>query len=419
MTATRLPLFASLPLALRQAGMQVGMHEYLGLLEGLSKGIGTGSLAHFYQLARALFVRHESQLDRFDEVFDRWSRGLEDRLDHGDAPDIPEAWLDLKDVLSPEEWAALKQSGKLDDLEKAFRERLAQQKERHQGGSHWIGTKGTSPFGHSGKHDGGMRLAGEGGQRQGHRPWTERSFQNLRDDVELNTRNIRVALRQLRHLTREGRPDAFDLDGTIAKTSRNGGLLDIAYRPERRNRVKVLLLLDVGGSMDEHVHACEQLFSAAKGSFRNLETYYFHNCIYEHVWPDARQAWKSRVPTEQLLRRFGPQYKLIVVGDAAMAPYELLQKRLGVGLRQSGAIEARQAGPRSGLDWLGKLVQHFRHHVWLNPNPDYGWSYFETTPLIRQCFGMRMWPLTIDGLGKAMRALRRTGDTYEEIWTRE
>jgi uncharacterized protein with von Willebrand factor type A (vWA) domain len=411
------PLFGSLLLALRREGFAVGLHEYLALLDALDRGLADGSLDRLYLLARSLFVTHEAWLDRFDEVFDRWSRGLDPPGE--DRKPIPPEWLraELVRHLTPEQREALERDGTLEDLERAFRERLAEQRERHAGGNHWIGTGGTSPFGNGGVHEDGLRLGGEGGQRQGGRRWDERAFRELRDDVRLDTRNIQVALRKLRVLTRQGRADEFDLDGTIQRTSRNGGLLDIALRPERRNRVNVLLLLDSGGSMDDHVRVCEQLFSAARSSFHHLESYYFHNCVYGHVWRTGARRWRERVPTADLFRRLGPHWKLIVVGDAAMAPYELVTPR---GTFGDGPRRVRIDDPPadSGLAWLQRLRDHYTHHVWLNPNPDYGWSYFETTGIIRRLWRQRMYPLTLDGLGKAMLALRRLGDSYDEVWTR-
>jgi len=413
------PVFASLLLALRRAGFPAGMHEYLGLLEALEKGLADGSLDRLYGLSRALFVQHEAWLDRFDDVFDKWSRGLE-TPQKANADDVPADWLrgELSRWLTPEELEELEKSGAREDLEQLFQKRLAEQKERHEGGNKWIGTGGTSPFGNSGQNPDGMRIGGEGGQRQGIRRWQERSFKNLRDDITLDTRNIQVALRKLRVLTREGRADQFDLDGTIARTSRNGGMLDIAMRPERRNRVNVLLLLDVGGSMDDHVKACEQLFSAARSSFHHLETYYFHNCVYGHLWRDNKRRWRERVPTNDLLRHFGPHWKLVIVGDAAMAPYELLGPLASDPNAGPGAAALVGQQPSNGLDWLRILRDHYTHNVWLNPNPDYGWTYYETTLAIRQLFQNRMYPLTLDGLGKSMLALRRLGDSYDEIWTR-
>ena len=395
---------------LRQNGFPVSPHEYLQFLEALNRGLAEGSVEEFYFLSRTMFVKNEVWLDRFDQVFDHYFRGQSLKADIL-LKSVPEEWLrnELKRHFSPEELDQMEKAGGIDALMERFKKLLDEQKERHEGGSKWIGTGGTSPFGNSGAAPEGFRLWESSGNRQGGRVWNRRDFENLSDSVELNTRNLKMALRKLRLLTREGRQDELDLPGTIRRTSENAGMLDIAMRPSRKNRIKILLFMDVGGSMYDHIQACEQLFSAAKHSFKQLEYYYFHNCIYERVWRDNRRRYSESIPTMELLAKFKKEVKVIVIGDAAMAPYELHSK--------GGSIEHRN--DEAGKVWIQRIHQHFDNMVWLNPNPDYGWSYFDTTKDIRALTGNRMFPLTLDGLGKAMLALRNPNLTYDEVWVRE
>ncbi|HSV19429.1 MAG TPA: VWA domain-containing protein, partial [Casimicrobiaceae bacterium] len=301
-------------------------------------------------------------------------------------------------LLSDADRARIEALGGLDKLMETFRKRLEEQTGRHAGGRKWIGTGGTSPFGASGFNLEGIRVGPESaGNRTAAKVWDERSFQNLDGDVELNTRNLKVALRRLRRFAREGVPEELDLEGTIAGTARNAGYLDLHLVPERRNRVKVLLFLDVGGSMDPHVALCEELFSAARAEFRHLETFYFHNCIYDHVWRDNRRRRTERTSTLDLIRTYGPDWKMIVVGDAAMSPYELTQ----VG----GSVEYSNDEP--GLTWMTRLFTHFRRVIWWNPEPRRGWEYTRSTQLVLQALGPRMHPLTLDGIGQGVDALRK------------
>src|SRR6185295_15624112 len=313
---------------------------------------------------------------------------------------IPEEWLrkEFERLLSPEDRAKVEALGGLDKLMELFKQRLAEQRARHQGGSKWIGTGGTSPFGAYGYNPEGVRIGQDGGgSRSAVKVWDERSFRNLDGDVELNTRNIKVALRRLRRFAREGVPEELDLDGTIEGTARNAGWLDLRLQPERRNRVKVLLFLDVGGSMDPHVEVCEQLFSAAKSEFRHLEHFYFHNCIYDHVWRDNYRRRSERTSTLQLIRTYGPDWRVVVVGDAAMSPYELTE----VG----GSVEYTNDEP--GIGWLTRLFEHFRHKVWLNPEPSRAWEYTRSTQIILKALGPRMFPLTLKGVADGINALRK------------
>jgi uncharacterized protein with von Willebrand factor type A (vWA) domain len=385
-------------LHLRAFHLPVSTREFLTLLEALRAGVVRASLDDFYLLARATLVKNEEHYDRFDLAFGSYFNGVEDAFDARSG--VPEEWLRAQFLrtLSEEDRRAIEALGGLDKLMEAFRQRLAQQTKRHSGGSKWIGTGGTSPFGAYGYNPEGIRVGPEGGGgRRAVKVWDERSFRNLDGSVELNTRNLKVALRRLRRFGREGVPEELDLDGTIAGTARNAGWLELHMQPERRNRVKVLLLLDVGGSMDPHVTLCEELFSAARSEFRHLETFYFHNCIYDHLWRDNARLRQQRAPTLELLHRYGPDWKVIIVGDAAMSPYELVQA--------GGSVE--YANDEPGTAWLARIFDHFRSVVWWNPEPARGWEYTRSTQMILQLLGPRMFPLTLDGIARGIDALRK------------
>ena len=314
--------------------------------------------------------------------------------------EIPEEWLrkEFERHLSPEDKRKIEALGGWDKLMQTLKDRLAEQRGRHAGGSKWIGTGGTSPFGAYGYNPEGVRIGQEEGRsRSAVKVWDERTFRNLDGDVELNTRNIKLALRKLRRFAREGVPEELDLPGTIEGTARNAGWLDLKLQPERRNRVKVLLFLDVGGSMDPHVQLCEELFSAAKSEFRHLEHYYFHNCVYDYVWRDNARRRNERLPTLQLLHTYGPDWRLIIVGDAAMSPYELVQP--------GGSVEYINDEP--GVVWLARLFEHYRHAIWLNPEPARTWEYTRSTQMVLQTLGSRMFPLTLDGIGQGIEVLRK------------
>ena len=313
--------------------------------------------------------------------------------------EVPEDWLreSMRRHLSPEQKARLEKLG-WDRLMEELRKRLEQQKGRHAGGSHWIGTGGSSPFGHGGYHPEGVRIGGpSAGNRSAVKVWEQREFSNLDDHVELGTRNIKVALRRLRRFAREGAPDELDLEDTIRGTARNAGWLQLHMRAQRHNRVKVLLFLDVGGSMDDHIRVCEELFSAARSEFKHLEHFYFHNCIYDHVWKDNRRRHSERIDTLDLLHKYGDDYKLVVVGDATMSPYEIMQP--------GGALEFDNREP--GAAWLQRLLQTWRRAAWLNPSPSELWNYHPSIQIVRDVFGGRMYPMTLDGLGRAMRQLNQ------------
>jgi uncharacterized protein with von Willebrand factor type A (vWA) domain len=383
-------------LHLKAFRLPVSTREFLTLLEALDARVVSTSLDDFYALARTCLVKDEQLFDRFDVAFGAYFKGVDPVLDL--SADIPAEWLRkaIELELSDDERRAIAGLGGLDALLAAFRERLAEQRERHQGGHKWIGTSGTSPFGAYGYNPEGMRVGAEGRSRSAVKVWDERSFRNLDGDVELNTRNIKVALRRLRRFAREGVPEELDLDGTIAGTARNAGWLDLKLQPERRNRVKVLLFLDVGGSMDPHVELCEELFSAAKSEFRHLTHFYFHNCIYDYVWRDNARRRNERFGTLELLRTYAPDWKVIFVGDAAMNPYELTAI--------DGSAEYRNLEP--GIAWLTRIFEHFRSVAWLNPEPARTWEYTRTTQSIQRALGPRMFPLTLDGIAHAVDALR-------------
>jgi uncharacterized protein len=383
-------------LHLKACKLPVSTREFLTLLEALGEGVISTSLTDFHTLARATLVKDEQHFDRFDVAFGTYFNGIEGVFDV--SGDIPDEWLrrELELHLSDEDKRAVEGLGGLDKLLQTFRERLAEQRRRHQGGRKWIGTGGTSPFGAHGYNPEGMRVGAEGGARTAIKVWDERTFRNLDGDVELNTRNIKIALRRVRRFAREGAPDELDMDGTIDGTARNAGLLDLRMQPERRNRVKVLLFLDVGGSMDPHVDVCEELFSAARSEFAHLTYFYFHNCVYDHVWRDNARRRNERIGTLELLRTYGPDWKVIIVGDAAMNPYELTAI--------DGSVEYRNLEP--GIAWLARIFAHFRRVIWWNPEPPRTWEYTRTTQIVLQALGPRMFPLTLSGIAQGVDALR-------------
>ena len=385
--------------ALRAARLPVSLHEYLTLLEGLRQHLAWGSVDDFYYLARATLVKDEAQIDRFDRVFGEYFRGAV----AGDAPGVatlPEEWLrrEAERLFSDEERRLVQSLGGWDALMETLRRRLEEQKGRHQGGSKWIGTAGSSPFGAWGYNPEGVRIGqAESRQRRAVKVWDQREFRNFDDRVELGTRNIKVALRRLRRFAREGAATELDLEGTIGSTARNAGWLDLRMVPERHNAVKVLLFLDVGGSMDDHVRVVEELFSAARSEFRHLEQFYFHNCIYESVWRDNRRRFDEREPLTRVLHRFPHDYRLVIVGDATMSPYEITHP--------GGSVEHNNDEP--GAAWLQRLLDVYGRAVWINPQPEARWSYHESIGIVRQLMGDRMVPLTLEGLERAMRSLAR------------
>lgn len=385
---------------LRREGVPVSLREHLTLLEALSAGLATHDVEAFYHLARAALVKDERHLDRFDRAFSAAFKGLETltAADVLNALALPEDWLRklAERHLTPEEMAAVQALGGFDKLMETLRQRLEDQKGRHQGGNKWIGTAGTSPFGAYGYNPEGIRIGQEDSRhRRAVKVWDRREFRNLDDQVEIGTRNIKVALRALRKWARDGAHEELDLDGTIRATAEHGWL-DVQTRPERRNAVKVLLFLDVGGSMDPHVKVMEELFSAAKSEFRHLQPFYFHNCLYEGVWRDNARRWSDQTPTWDVLRTFGPDWKAIFVGDAAMSPYEITHP--------GGANE--HWNKEAGQVWLTRVTQQWPGHLWINPVAEADWRYTQSTALIQHIFGGRMVPMTVDGITRGVRMLR-------------
>jgi uncharacterized protein with von Willebrand factor type A (vWA) domain len=385
-------------LHLKAAKLPVSTREFLTLLEALEHNVVSNIIDDFYFLARTCLVKDEAFYDRFNLAFGTYFHGVEGIFDI--RAEIPEEWIRkaIEGRLTEEEKALVKALGGWDKLMETLKQRLEEQRARHQGGSKWIGTAGTSPFGAYGYNPEGIRIGQQGGRsRSAIKVWDERSFRNLDDSVELNTRNIKIALRRLRRFAREGVPEELDLDGTIESTARNAGWLDLKLRPERRNRVKVLLFLDIGGSMDPHVQVCEELFSAAKSEFRHLEYFYFHNCVYDHVWRDNRRRRNERNATFDILHKYGADWRLVFVGDGAMSPYELSQP--------GGSVEYTNDEP--GVTWLKRLIDAYRHAIWLNPEPERSWGYTRSTQIVLELLGPRMFPLTLEGLNRGIALLRR------------
>ena len=390
-------MFTNFFMGLRDAQIPVSLTEYLTLLEAVKAGVASGSVDNFYYLSRTALVKDERHLDRFDRVFGHVFQGLE-ALDELFGKEIPEEWLKkLAELnLSPEDMAKIEAMGGLDKLMDTLKDRLDEQKGRHQGGSKWIGTAGTSPFGANGYNPEGVRIGQDGNRNfKAVKVWDKREFKNLDDTIELGTRNIKMALRKLRRFARQGRPDQLDLDGTIRQTAKNGGWLDLQTRPERQNVVNVVLFLDVGGSMDPYIRLCEELFSAARSEFKHLEYFYFHNCPYERLWKDNRRRHVERIDTAEVLRTYGPEYKAIFVGDAAMSPYEIAMA--------GGSVEHMNDEP-GGL-WMQRITGHFRRSIWLNPVQDRFWKYTQSVEMMRELMEDRMYPLTLNGLDSAIREL--------------
>jgi uncharacterized protein with von Willebrand factor type A (vWA) domain len=383
---------------LRQARVPVTLKEYLVLMEGLDKAVIGRSVEDFYYLSRATLVKDEKNLDKFDRVFSHVFKGLE-TVQEGMTAEIPADWLKslTEKFLTEEEKAQIEAMGGFEKLMETLQERLREQKKRHEGGNKMIGTGGTSPFGADGYNPEGVRIGQDKGRHgRAVKVWDKREYKNLDDSVELGTRNIKVALRRLRKFAREGAPEELDLPGTIKGTSEKG-YLDIVLRPERRNKIKVLIFFDIGGSMDSHIKLCEELFSAARTEFKNLEFFYFHNCLYESVWKDNRRRHTEKIPTWDVLHKYPHDYKVIFVGDATMSPYEITYP--------GGSVEHWNEEP--GAVWVDRLTQIYESVVWLNPTPERHWNYTQSIEVMKTLVNDRMYPLTIDGLDKAMRELVR------------
>lgn len=385
---------------LRKAQVPVSLMEYLALMEAMQANVAAFSVEDFYYLSRTVLVKDERNLDRFDLVFGQVFKGLEGGgLSAEDlVRDLPEEWLRklAEKYLTDEEKAQIQSLGGWDKLMETLAERLKEQEGRHQGGSKWIGTAGTSPFGAYGYNPEGVRIGQhESRHRRAVKVWDKREFRNLDDGVEIGTRNIKVALRRLRKFARQGAADVLDLPDTITSTARNAGWLDLKMVPERHNTVKVLLFLDVGGSMDDHIRVCEELFSAARTEFKHLEYFYFHNCVYEGVWKDNKRRNTERMSTWDVIHTYGPDYKLIFVGDASMSPYEIAQP--------GGSVE--HWNQEAGAVWMQRLLAQYRRSIWLNPTQARYWDFTHSIGMIRQLMENRMYPLTLEGLDAGMREL--------------
>ena len=384
---------------LRQSGVPVTVTEFLTLLEALRERVAGVSAQDFYYLARLCLVKDERHYDRFDRAFAEFFQGAE-KLFQQLVAQVPQEWLEAlgERILSEEEKREIASLGGWDKLMDTLRERLREQQERHEGGNKWIGTGGTSPFGANGYNPEGIRIGQQGSRnRRAVKVWDQREYRNFDDTVELGTRNMKLALRKLRKFAREGSPDLLDLEGTIDATARNAGLLDLKLVAERRNAVKVLLFLDVGGSMDDHVRICEELFSAARSEFKHLVHYYFHNFIYESVWQDNRRRSSALTSTAQVLRTYSRDYRVIFVGDATMSPYEIVQP--------GGSVD--HWNKEAGSVWMQRVCEAFPRLVWLNPEPVERWEYTSSVRIVRELLGERMFPVTLSGLDRAIAELRR------------
>lgn len=387
-------------LQLKQAKVPVTIREYLSLLEGLEQQVVWGSVEDFYYLARLCLVKDETNFDKFDQVFAQYFKGINE-LNEELETHIPEEWLrKLSElVLTEEEKSQIEALGGFEKLMETLKQRLAEQRERHQGGNKWIGTGGRSPFGAHGYNPEGVRIGQEGSRhRRAVKVWDRREFKNLDGSVELGTRNIKVALRRLRHFAREGAAEVLDLPGTVRATANNAGYLDLKLVPKLHNTVKVLLFFDVGGSMDDHIKICEELFSAARVEFKHLEYFYFHNFIYESVWRDNQRYRAERIGLWDVIHTYGPDYKLVFVGDAAMSPYEISMR--------GGSVE--HMNDEAGYIWHQRLTGAYRDAIWLNPTPQGWWDFTQSVGMVRQLMDGRMFPLTLAGLDDGIRLLSKT-----------
>jgi uncharacterized protein with von Willebrand factor type A (vWA) domain len=389
-------VFIDFFLALKKHQVPCSLRELLDLIALLNKGVIFADVDDFYNLAKIVMVKDEIHYDKYDRAFAEYFKGIEqidifDRL-------LPEDWLrkEFEKNLSLEEKEKLKSLGGLEELMKALKERLEEQKKRHAGGSKWVGTGGTSPFGAYGYNPEGIRVGQDKNRNNSAvKVWDKREFKNFDQDRELGSRNIKLALKKLRKFARTGASEKLDINTTIISTAKNGGLLDVHMEPERHNAVKVLMFFDIGGSMDEYIHTCEELFSAAHSEFKYLEFFYFHNCVYEKVWRDNARRYTETIDIEEIIRTFGSDYKVIFVGDATMGPYEIIAP--------GGSVEHWNEKP--GSDYMNRITSHFTKVAWLNPQPEPQWSYYQSISLINQLIDSKMFPLTVDGIGRAIKEI--------------
>ena len=390
-------MFLKLFGSIRNNGVPVTLREYLDLLEGLSKGLcSSNNIEDFYNFSKLCLVKDEKNYDKFDKAFNSFYEENKNIINQVEKK-IPESWVlnELKKIFSNKEKDKVSNDKDWKDILKEFEKRLKEQKKRHQGGNKWIGTGGTSMFGNSGYNPKGVRVGGKSSNRSAVKVWEKRIYQNLDDQVTINTRNIKMALRRLRKLTREGLQDEFDLDNTITATAKNAGLLDVKYRSEKKNSVRVLLLIDIGGSMDDHAKSCEQVFSAAKSEFKSLDYFYFHNCIYENIWKNNNRRHSEYLETENLLRIYSKNTKLIFIGDALMSPYEITYP--------GGSVEHWNEKP--GVFYINKLVNYFDKVIWLNPEQKHNWQYSQSTMILRDLVKKNMFQMNLKGIESAMKNL--------------
>ncbi|HLW29226.1 MAG TPA: VWA domain-containing protein [Brumimicrobium sp.] len=392
-------MFLDFFILLKAKGIPVTLREYLDLLAALDANVAEYNVDDFYFLSRTVLVKNEEHLDLYDQVFGVYFKGIE-QIQSSDILNIPDEWLrkNGERLFSREELEKIKSQGDLESLLDRMAELLKEQKERHQGGNKWIGTGGTSPFEAYGYNPEGFRIGQEESRhRRAIKVWDKRSFKDLSQDEELETRNMKMALRKLRVLSREGKNEEIDLDKTIRSTAKNSGMLEVEMVPSKKNIVKVLLLFDIGGSMDDHIELCSQLFSAAKYEFKHLEFYYFHNCLYENVWKQNERRWEEKTPTESIFNTYNEDYRVIFVGDASMSPYEIIAP--------SGSVE--HYNEEAGQVWLQRMIEHFPYFAWLNPVAKSEWKYTQSIGMIQKIMKERMFPLTIKGIEEAVDSLRK------------
>ena len=389
-------MFIDFFLALKKHKVPCSLRELLDLIAVLKQGVIFADVDEFYNLAKIVMVKDEIHYDKYDRAFAEYFKGIE-QIDIFDKL-LPEDWLrkEFEKQLSIEEKEKLKALGGLDELMKTLKERLEEQKKRHAGGSKWVGTGGTSPFGAYGYNPEGIRVGQDKNRNNSAvKVWDKREFKNFDQDRELGSRNIKLALKKLRKFARTGASEKLDINTTISATAKNGGMLDVHMEPERHNAVKVLMFFDIGGSMDEYIHTCEELFSAAHSEFKHLEFFYFHNCVYEKVWRDNQRRRTETIDIEEIIRTFGSDYKVIFVGDATMGPYEITYP--------GGSVEHWNEKP--GADYMNRLTSHFTKVAWLNPQPEVQWSYYHSIGLINELIDSKMFPLTVDGIGRAIKEI--------------